>query len=134
MLLIAVQGEQVNIVDLLSATKDEYCPVITPLSRLVENVEDVLGRGRATSLQATRRLLDRLSSPKGRETPANQLTPHETRLLKLIVDGHTYKSAAEILHISHHTVDFHLRAVYEKLEAHSKSDAVGKALRQGLVR
>src|SRR3974390_2965818 len=78
MLLIAVQGEQVNIVDLLSATKDEYCPVITPLSRLVENVEDVLGRGRATSLQATRRLLDRLSSPRRAEMPACQLTPHET--------------------------------------------------------
>jgi DNA-binding NarL/FixJ family response regulator len=134
MLLIAVQGEQVNIVDLLSATTDEYCPVITPLSRLVENVENVLDRGRATSLQATQRLLDRLSSPKGGETPNCQLTPHETRLLKLIVDGHTYKSAAEILHISRHTVDFHLRAVYEKLEAHSKSDAVGKALRQGLLR
>jgi DNA-binding NarL/FixJ family response regulator len=134
MLLIAVRGEQVNIADLLTATKDEYCPVITPLSRLVEDVEDVLDRGRATSLQATRRLLDRLSSPRSAEMRDSQLTPHETRLLKLIVDGHTYKSAAEILHISHHTVDFHLRAVYEKLEAHSKSDAVGKALRQGLVR
>jgi DNA-binding NarL/FixJ family response regulator len=134
MLLIAVQGEQVNIVDLLSATKDEYCPVITPLSRLVENVENVLGRGRATSFQAIRRLLDRLSSPRSPEMPACQLTPHETRLLNLIVDGHTYKSAAEMLHISQHTVDFYLRGIYGKLQVHSKSDAVGKALRQGLVR
>ena len=117
--------------DLLDAGKDQYCPVITPFNKLVENVRNTITQGRVTSPQGTRRILDLLAGLTG--MPARQLTPHETRLLKLIVDGHTYKSAAEVLHTSHHTVDFHLRAIYEKLEAHSKSDAVGKALRQGLV-
>jgi DNA-binding NarL/FixJ family response regulator len=133
MLLIAVPGNEGDVVDLLNAGKDQYCPVITPLNQLVENVQNIITQGRATSPQATRRILDLLAGPRSAGMPAGQLTPHETRLLKLIVDGHTYKSAAEILHVSYHTVDFHLRAIYEKLQAHSKSDAVGKALRQGLV-
>ena len=66
--------------------------------------------------------------------PQTQLTPHETRLLKLLIEGHSYKSAAAALGVSVYTVDFHLRHVYGKLEVHSKSAAVGKALRQGLVR
>jgi len=61
------------------------------------------------------------------------LTPHEKRILKLLVEGHTYKSIAAELGISTHTVSFHLRRVYEKLHVHSKCEAVGKAMRDGLV-
>jgi DNA-binding NarL/FixJ family response regulator len=47
------------------------------------------------------------------------LTPHETRLLRLLVDGHNYKTAAAELHVSVNTVSFHMRRVYEKLQVHS---------------
>jgi DNA-binding CsgD family transcriptional regulator len=50
-----------------------------------------------------------------------------------MVEGHSYKSAATILHVTPHTVSFHLRRIYEKLEVHSKSEAVAKALRNRLV-
>jgi len=53
--------------------------------------------------------------------------------LKLIVDGHTYKTAASKLDITVRTVSFHLHNVYLKLQVHSKSEAVAKALRQHLV-
>ena len=61
------------------------------------------------------------------------LTPHEIRLLKLFVEGHNYKTAAAELGVTVHTVSFHLRSIYEKLQVHSKSEAVSKALRQHLV-
>ncbi|HZT34145.1 MAG TPA: helix-turn-helix transcriptional regulator [Bryobacteraceae bacterium] len=68
------------------------------------------------------------------ESPANGgLTPHEVRLLKLLVEGHTYKTAAAELGVSCHTIDFHLRSVYGKLQAHSKAEAIGKAIRNGLL-
>ena len=51
----------------------------------------------------------------------------------MIVDGHTKKTAAEEIGVSVHTVSFHLRHVYEKLQVHSKSEAVAKALRNRLV-
>ena len=62
-----------------------------------------------------------------------RLTPQEKELLKLLVDGHHYKTAADKMGISRHTVSFHLRNVYAKLEVHSKSEAVSRALRDRLV-
>ena len=61
------------------------------------------------------------------------LTPHESRLLKLFVQGHTYKTAAAEVGTSIHTVNFHMRNIYFKLQVHSKSEAVVKALRDHLV-
>jgi DNA-binding NarL/FixJ family response regulator len=63
-----------------------------------------------------------------------QLTPHEIRVLALLVDGHNYKTAAAELEVSVNTIAFHMRSIYSKLEVHSKSEAVSKALRHGLVR
>jgi len=63
-----------------------------------------------------------------------QLTPHETRLLKLLIEGHNYKTAAVALKVSVNTIATHMRHVYEKLQVHSKSEAVAKALRNRLVR
>ena len=62
-----------------------------------------------------------------------QLTPHETRLLRLLVEGHNYKTAAAELDVSVHTIGFHIRSIYQKLHVHSKSEAVARALRERLV-
>jgi len=67
------------------------------------------------------------------EPADDPLTPHEKRVLKLLVQGHGYKSAAVELGVTTHTVSFHLRRVYQKLDVHSKTEAVSKALREGLI-
>jgi DNA-binding CsgD family transcriptional regulator len=50
-----------------------------------------------------------------------------------LVEGHNYKTAALELNVSINTVSFHMRRIYEKLQVHSKSEAVAKALRDRLV-
>ena len=62
------------------------------------------------------------------------LTPHEIRLLKLLVEGHNYKSVAAELDVSLNTIKFHMRSIYGKLQVHSKSEAVAKALRNRIIR
>jgi DNA-binding CsgD family transcriptional regulator len=49
------------------------------------------------------------------------------------VDGHHKKTAAAALGISINTVSFHLKHIYEKLQVHSKSEAVAKALRERII-
>jgi DNA-binding NarL/FixJ family response regulator len=63
-----------------------------------------------------------------------ELTPHEERILKMLVDGHTKKTAAAEIGVTTNTISFHLKRVYEKLQVHSKSEAVAKALRNGLFK
>ena len=64
----------------------------------------------------------------------HNLTPHELRLLKMLVEGHNYKTAATELGVSVNAIRFHMRSIYEKLQVHSKSEAVSKALRARIVR
>ncbi len=61
------------------------------------------------------------------------LTAREEEVLRQLVRGLIKKEIAAELNISQHTVDMHLRAVYRKLEVRSQTEAVSKALRQGLV-
>ena len=68
------------------------------------------------------------------ETTDYELTPHEARLLGLLVEGHNYGSAAKVLKVSYNTVKFHMRRVFQKLEVNSKSAAVAKAMRCRLIK
>ena len=67
------------------------------------------------------------------EQSDRQLTPRETQLLSLLAEGHGYGEAGDLLNVSENTVRNHIRSIYEKLHVHSKSEAVSKALRQGLI-
>lgn len=61
------------------------------------------------------------------------LTPHETRILKLMIAGNSYKAMGVTLGVSLNTVSFHVRHIYDKLDVHSKAEAVAKALRHNLI-
>lgn len=61
------------------------------------------------------------------------LTPREAEVLQLLAEGLPNKTIAEQLHISEHTVKFHVNAIMGKLGAQSRTEAVVRATRQGLL-
>ena len=61
------------------------------------------------------------------------LSPREREVVQLIAEGHANKEAAAMLHISVKTVETHRAKIMEKLDAHSVSDLVRYAIRNGLV-
>ena len=61
------------------------------------------------------------------------LTPRELEILGCLGDGLSNKAVARRLGISQHTVKFHLEAVFAKLGANSRAEAVAKGLRGGLL-
>jgi DNA-binding NarL/FixJ family response regulator len=85
------------------------------------------------SPEVARRVIELFRTVRPPERSDYHLTPHEIRLLKLLVEGHNYKTAAAELGVSVHTVSFHLRSIYDKLQVHSKTEAVAKALRHRLI-
>jgi DNA-binding NarL/FixJ family response regulator len=86
-----------------------------------------------SSPDLARRVITLLRQPGPAERGSCRLTPQESELLKLMVEGHHYKTAAHEMAISTSTVSFHLRNIYDKLQVHSKTEAVAKALRERLV-
>ncbi len=65
--------------------------------------------------------------------PVESLTNRESEILTAIADGLTNKDIASRLHISEHTVKFHVATILSKLGASSRTEAVTIALRQGLL-
>ena len=61
------------------------------------------------------------------------LTPHEMRLLTMLAQGHNYRTAADELDVSVNTIAFHIKNIYTKMQVHSKSEAVARALRDGVI-
>jgi two-component system, NarL family, nitrate/nitrite response regulator NarL len=61
------------------------------------------------------------------------LTPRETEILSLVGQGMSNKAVARALGISVHTVKFHLEALFAKLDATSRAEAVAKGLRGGVI-
>jgi len=71
------------------------------------------------------------SSPTPR--PVEALTPRESEVLQLLVEGLTNRAIALELEISEHTVKFHVNAILGKLGAQSRTQAVVRAVQAGLV-
>ncbi|MBA3270028.1 MAG: helix-turn-helix transcriptional regulator [Acidobacteria bacterium] len=70
-----------------------------------------------------------------REIPVlvERLTPREHEVLVLVADGRRNKDIARELGITDHTVKFHLAAVFGKLGASSRTEAVRRGLQLGLI-
>jgi DNA-binding NarL/FixJ family response regulator len=70
------------------------------------------------------------------ETPdelREDLTPREAEVLLLLADGLANREIAQRLSISEHTVKFHIRSILAKLGASSRTEAVSRGLRSGLI-
>lgn len=103
-------------------------------ARLLDSIKEAATGGAPMSPEIARRVVELFRQVRPPEEADYQLTPHELRLLKLLVEGHNYKTAAAELRVSFNTVCFHIKNIYEKLQVHSKSEAVAKALRHRLVK
>ncbi|HYY59409.1 MAG TPA: response regulator transcription factor [Pyrinomonadaceae bacterium] len=133
-LMLSVYDDDTRIFDALCAGACGYLLKTTPPARIIESFREVVAGGAPMSPEIARRVVTLFRDFRPPERADYQLTPHETRLLKLLVEGHTYKSAARELGVTANTVSFHLRSIYDKLQVHSKSEAVAKALQNRLVK
>ena len=70
---------------------------------------------------------------KGADDSDVRLTDREKEILTGLSDGDSYGSVADSLFISVDTVRYHIRNIYQKLQVHSQSAAVSKAIRKGLI-
>ena len=133
-LMLTVYDDNERIFDALCAGASGYLLKKTPWVKLVESLKEAMEGGSPMSPEVARRVINLFREIKPPKEAEYELTPHEVRLLRMLVEGHSYKTAASELHVSVNTIKFHLRHIYDKLQVHTKSEAVAKALRHGLTR
>lgn len=101
-------------------------------SDLADAVLQVHGGGAPMSPSVARRVLREF---RDMETVSeNPLTARETDVLRLLARGASYPEIGEMLDISLSTVQFHIRAIYRKLEVGTKAEATAEAIRRGVIR
>jgi len=132
-LMLTIYDDDERIFDALCAGASGYLLKRTPPAQLMDNIREAVSGGAPMSPEVASRVIKLFREIRPPEKVEYDLTPHETRLLKLLVEGHNYTTASEELGVSYNTIKFHMRHIYEKLQVHSKSEAVAKALQNRIV-
>lgn len=132
-LVLTVYDDNEKIFDALCAGASGYLLKQTEPAELLRSVKEAVAGGAPMSPEVAARVIKLFREVRPPEKVDYDLTPHELRLLKLLVDGYNYVTAAEQLKISYNTIKFHVRNIYDKLQVHSKSEAVAIAMRDRLV-
>jgi len=132
-LALSVYDDDENVFNAICAGASGYLLKNTAPARLLESLTEVVNGGAPMSPDIARRVITLFREFRPPERATYHLTPQETELLKLMVEGHHYKTAAREMSISINTVSFHMRRIYDKLHVHTKSEAVAKALRDQIV-
>ncbi len=133
-LVLSVYDDDERIFDALCAGACGYLLKHTEPTELLKSIKEAVTGGAPMSPEVASRVIKLFREVRPPERVDYDLTPHEVRLLKLLVEGHNYVTAAEELKITYNTIKFHVRNIYDKLQVHSKSEAVAIAMRDRLVK
>jgi DNA-binding NarL/FixJ family response regulator len=98
--------------------------------RLFESLDEVVNGGAPMSPSIAYMVI--ASMQKQNSNPYN-LTTREKEILTSLAKGNSYKLMAAEYNISIDTVRAHIKKIYEKLQVHSQTEAVSKALKERLV-
>jgi DNA-binding NarL/FixJ family response regulator len=132
-LMLTVFEDEDRIFEALCSGAGGYLLKKTPPARLLEYVGEAATGGAPMSPEIAAKVVRLFARLPRRIAVEEQLTPVETDFLALLADGHSYASAAAGLGVSVNTVRNYVRSIYDKLHVHSKSEAVSKAMRAGLI-
>lgn len=105
----------------------------TPPQQILESIRAAHTGGSPLSPEIASgivKVFQKLGPPEKSEA---SLTSQEQQLLWLLAQGYSYDAAGRQMYISVNTVRNYIRSIYQKLHVHSRSEAVTKALRQGLI-
>ncbi|HET9989272.1 MAG TPA: response regulator transcription factor [Kofleriaceae bacterium] len=133
-LMLSVYDAQDKVFESICNGACGYLLKRTPPARIVEAIRDAHAGGAPMSPEIASQVIGVFRQTRAPAAAAHVLTPKEVELLALLADGHSYLNAANTLEISINTVRNHVRSIYDKLHVHTKSEAVAKALKQGILR
>ncbi|MBD3384695.1 response regulator [candidate division KSB1 bacterium] len=133
-IVLTIYEESENVFQAICAGACGYLVKKTPPAQLLEAIKEARDGGSPMSSHIARKVVTLFQQKKIFDpSPVPLLTDREREILTGLVDGKTYQAIARFLHISIDTVRYHIRNIYKKLQVHSESEAVAKAIRKGLL-
>jgi DNA-binding NarL/FixJ family response regulator len=133
-LVLTAYDDDPYVMAVLQAGANGYVLKTASPANILQAVRDVHEGKSALDPVITARLMNQIASRTGSDqAPFEKLTDRELEVLTLAGKGYTNKAIGVQLDISDRTVQGHLAKTYQKLDANSRTEAVMKAVSQGLI-
>jgi len=139
-IILTMSDEEDDLFEAIKAGASGYLLKDIPLDEVAEAVRSVHGGQSLISPSMAGKLLTEFATLARREdeeppqqVPAPKLTDREMQVLKLVARGMNNRDIAKELFISDNTVKNHVRNILEKLQIHSRMEAVMIAVREKLI-
>ena len=132
-LVLTVFEDDDKIFRAICAGASGYLLKSEPMARILSAISEARAGGSPMNPRVARRVLAMFA----RLAPTKKdygLTPRETDVLQLMVEGAAKKQIADRLTLNPHTVDYTMRCIYKKLHVNCQSAAVSRAMKDGLLR
>jgi DNA-binding NarL/FixJ family response regulator len=129
-LMLTVYEDSDHIFAALAAGATGYLLKDTTREELLAAIQQITTGGSPMSSSIARRVVSSFSKVPSPTAETSVLSPREQSVLSLLTKGYLYKEIAEQLGISVPTVNTYIRRIYEKLQVHSRSQAIAKYLKQ----
>ncbi|MGD0684866.1 MAG: response regulator transcription factor [Streptosporangiaceae bacterium] len=138
--MLTISDEEEDLFEAIRAGASGYLLKDLPLDEVAETVRAVHGGQSLINPSMAGKLLSEFATLAKRDTgervqqvPAPRLTEREMQVLKLVARGMNNRDIAKELFISENTVKNHVRNILEKLQIHSRMEAVMVAVREKLI-
>lgn len=102
-------------------------------SKIVEAIHEVLAGGSPMTPVIATRVLQFFRKDNSPSKEDFFISDREKEILNLLIEGNSYKMIADKLNISYHTVNSHIKKIYDKLQVHSVGEAVSKAIQHKII-
>jgi DNA-binding NarL/FixJ family response regulator len=132
-LMLTLHDDEERIFESLCNGASGYLLKKTPPARLLEAIKEAREKGAPLSPEIAHKVVRLFRDIRPPARVEADLTRLELKLLSLLAEGYSYQSAADDMRVSINTVRNYIRSIYDKLHVHSKSEAVSKALKAGLI-
>lgn len=126
--MLSVHEDLTMIFDALSAGATGYLDKSAPEEKILDSIREIYEGGAPMSYKIAKLVVSSFQ-----KKPESDLTDRERDVLDNLCKGHSYKEIAANLFITIGTVRHHIKNIYYKLQVHSKSEAVAKALKDRIV-
>jgi len=130
--ILTVFDDQDRVFRAVCAGADGYLLKTSSIDRIGDAIREVAAGGASMNPEIARKVLNTLTKQNTKHSDT-MLTEREQDVLRLVVRGLTKKEIARELTLSPHTVDSHLRNIYQRLHVNNRAGAVAAALRDGLI-
>ena len=133
-IVFTIHEESEKVFEALISGASGYLVKTTPHEEILSSIKDAYDGGSPMNSHIAKKMVELLIAfDEQKKADSDLLSERENQVLTALAEGQTYKQIAESLFISSHTVRYHIRNIYEKLNVNSQTAAIALAMKKGLI-